>query len=121
MQEFTKSGKRRRASYVQVCEWVDKDLIQKSFPQNGLCVSEEQPVLHSRLAKLLEDGKDTAEHSSDSDSDFSDSDIGESISEEEVSEEVSEEKSDRCSRIFFLGGEDSGSGSGESFKGCDNI
>jgi hypothetical protein len=130
-QEFTKSGKRRCASYVQVCEWVseavkklDKDLIIKSFTQNGLSVSEERPVLHSRLAKLLEVGKDTAENTSDSDSEISDSDTGGSSSEEkvneEVSEEVNQEKSDRCRRIFF-GGEDSDSGSGDSFKGFEEI
>ncbi len=58
IQEFTKSGKRKRASYALVCEWVSasmKEITRESFSsamsENGLAMGD--CVYHSRLQKVL--------------------------------------------------------------------
>lgn len=58
--EFTRTGKRRSASYLTVAQWVREawdtvshDLIKQSFVQCGLVGSQDQDMLHSSLRELM--------------------------------------------------------------------
>lgn len=59
---FTKTGKRQRASYQVVCEWVqeawddiDCDMIKESFIGCGMSHERAMDKLHSGLRKLIDD------------------------------------------------------------------
>lgn len=60
-QDFTKSGKRRSASYLMIAQWVKAawgnvpvDLVKRSFPECGLCMGRNIESLHRRLRGLLQ-------------------------------------------------------------------
>ena len=62
-EEYTRSGKRKSASYKTVVQWVSdcwksisEDLIKKSFTKCGIC--DTSNPLHSRLQSILENGQD---------------------------------------------------------------
>eukprot|EP00117_Sycon_ciliatum_P000639 scpid87539/ scgid6626/ len=61
--EFTRTGKRKRASYVTVAEWVVSNrekapasLNTQSFVKCGLTPPESTDILHSALKTLLDTG-----------------------------------------------------------------
>ena len=69
--EFTRSGKRKRASYEQVAKWVseavaelDPDMIKQAFSECGIRGSGSEGDYHSRLQKYM-DGGVVSEHESD--------------------------------------------------------
>lgn len=70
-QEFTKSNKRKRASYKTAAEWVleawnevDTKMIRDSFPGCGFGLTRDINEYHSRLKEFL-DGKEPATDNSE--------------------------------------------------------
>lgn len=84
-QQFTRTGKRKRASYDTVAGWIVKawdelspDLIKASFVHCGITDHPDQDKLHSSLKTLLETGEvaDDIETASEQDTDQSDDSDG---------------------------------------------
>ena len=81
-QEFTRTGRSRRASYDTVATWIvqaweeiPNELIKKSFPCCGISDNSQRDELHSSLKTLLEtrevpdDVATESEHDEDTDED----------------------------------------------------
>jgi len=71
LMEFTKSNRRKRASYGEVAKWIDEswdavdvDLIKRSFSGCGFGLVRDASQFHSRLVDLV-DGKDLEDNECD--------------------------------------------------------
>lgn len=103
-QEFTKSGKRKRVSYQQICQWLSeliaflsaerKDVITRSFVQCGIVPNSTREELHSKLQACLK-GEEVEEEEI-----MEDSELEESGSSDEEWEQVAPEKAAACAALF---------------------
>ena len=114
-QQFTRGGKRKRASYHMVAEWVvaawqdiPRTMIEASFGQCGLVGngSEDFDVLHSSLRHLLTTGEPPEnEVATESELDSTDESELDSTDESELdSTDESEEDSDNADVPMAAGG-----------------
>ena len=100
-QEFTQTGRRRRASYDTVATWIvqaweeiPNELIKMSFPCCGISDNSQRDELHFSLKTLLEtrevpdDVATESEHDEDSDEDGHESDDGSVIVSSDSDDDV---------------------------------
>lgn len=90
-QEFSKSGKRRSASYLMIAQWVkiswekvSADLIKQSFTECGLYVDRSVESLHSRLQEMIKKIPNTSFDDGEEKSGLTDPENDESSSDDDA-------------------------------------